>query len=292
MSLASWIDAYLDHLRVERSLSRATLAAYGSDLAKLAAHVEARGGLEANELDVAAIASFVAACRESARSTARRLSAVRGFSRFLVRERVIAADPADLVDRPRLPRRLPKLLTRDEVLRLIEAPQPDGFRGLRDRAMLYLLYASGLRVSELVGLRVVDLDRARGVVIPLGKGEKRRIVPCGERALAVLDAYLAARADHVGAASPALFLSRGVRPMTRQGFFKALKRFARAAGITKPVSPHWVRHTFATHLLEGGADLRSVQTMLGHADITTTEIYTHLSSEHVRRAHARAHPRA
>ncbi|MBL9025242.1 MAG: tyrosine recombinase XerD [Myxococcales bacterium] len=292
MLVAGWIDSYLDHLRVERALSPATLEAYGSDLARFVAHLDALGVGEAEAIDTPAIASFLASSRESARSTARRLSAIRGFCKFLVRERVITVDPASLVDRPRLGRRLPKHLTQDEALRLCEAPDATTLRGSRDRAMFFLLYASGLRVSELVSLRLADVDLLRGVVIPLGKGQKRRIVPVGDLALRELTAYLEHRASHPGARSEVLFLGRSTKGLTRQGFFKLLKRYAAIAGITKPVSPHWVRHTFATHLLAGGADLRSVQAMLGHADISTTEIYTHVSSDHVRRAHRAAHPRA
>lgn len=294
MELGGWIDAYLDHLRVERALSPATLAAYGSDLARFAAHAEKRGTTTAEAVDGTTVSSFLAAADESPRSIARRLSAIRGLAKFLVRERVIKSDPAALVDRPKLGRRLPKHLGEDEVMRLLVAPPAATFRGKRDRAMLYLLYASGLRVSELVGLRLPDVDLTRGVVIPLGKGQKRRIVPIGELALGVLTEYLEARRARTGKGPPsdALFVARGTRPMTRQNFFKLLKRYARAAGITKPVSPHWVRHTFATHLLSGGADLRSVQAMLGHADISTTEIYTHVSSDHVKKAHRASHPRA
>lgn len=292
MLVAGWLDAYLDHLRVERALSPATLEAYGADLARFAGHLESRGVAEAESIDGPAISSFLASSKESARSTARRLSAIRGFCKFLIRERVLTVDPASLVDRPRLGRRLPKHLSPEEALRLCEAPDKITLRGARDRAMFYLLYASGLRVSELVSLRLADLDLLRGVVIPLGKGQKRRIVPIGELALAELTAYLELRSTHPGAHAEAVFLGRGAKGMTRQGFFKLLKRHAAAAGITKPVSPHWVRHTFATHLLAGGADLRSVQAMLGHADISTTEIYTHVSSDHVKRAHRAAHPRA
>jgi integrase/recombinase XerD len=294
MELAAWIDAYLDHLRVERALAPATLAAYGSDLARFAAHAEGRGALTAEALDGTVVASFLAAADESPRSIARRLSAIRGLAKFLVRERILKSDPAALIDRPKMGRRLPKHLGEDEVMRLLSAAAATSFRGKRDRAMLYLLYASGLRVSELVGLRLGDIDLTRGVVIPLGKGQKRRIVPIGELALGVLSEYLEARATRTarGPASDAVFVAQGMRPMTRQNFFKLLKRYARVAGITKPVSPHWVRHTFATHLLAGGADLRSVQAMLGHADISTTEIYTHVSSDHVKKAHRASHPRA
>lgn len=292
MQLATWADAYLDHLRVERALSSATLAAYGSDLAAFLVFAEAAGATDVSGLDAGLVSRYLVSLEVGPRSAARKLSALRGFARFLMRERAIAVDPTALSEGPRPSRRLPRVLDEGEVLRLLNQPKPTTARGRRDRAMLYLLYASGLRVSELVGLRVGDVDRARGVVAPLGKGGKRRLVPIGEPALLCLDEYLATRADLPGAASDVLFLARGPRGLSRQGFFKLIKIYGRAAGITKPISPHKLRHSFATHLLSGGADLRSVQTMLGHADISTTEIYTHLSADHVRRAHARAHPRA
>lgn len=303
MNLAGWIDAYLDHLRVERALSPATVSAYGTDLAKLLAHLEpsvdaegspaAEVGVEA--LDRASVARFMGNLgREglATRSLSRHLSAVRGFTKFLMRERVLADDPCTLVDRPRLGRKLPHVLSIDEVRAILDQPDPSSFRGARDRAMLYLLYAAGLRVSELVGLRVFDVDRTRGVVSAFGKGQKQRLVPVGEPALEALDGYLALRASKKGAASDILFFARAGKALTRQAFFKIIVRCARAAGIDKPSSPHKMRHSFATHLLAGGADLRSVQAMLGHADIGTTEIYTHIAVDHVKRAHRASHPRA
>jgi integrase/recombinase XerD len=228
-----------------------------------------------------------------ARSAARHLSAVRGFARFLVRERVLDADPCSLVDRPRIARRLPKVLDAREVLTLLDGPDPSKPRGVRDRAMLHVLYAAGLRVSELVGLKLADIDRARGLVFAYGKGGKRRVVPLGEPALDAVDAWLAVRAAMPrAAASPALFLSPRGGPLTRQAVWKMLRAVARATGVAKPSSPHKLRHSFATHLLEGGADLRSVQALLGHADIATTEIYTHLADDAVRAAYKKAHPRA
>lgn len=295
MELASAVDAYLDHLRVERALSGATVGAYGVDLAKLVRHAEARGALGAAELDRAAIAGYMASLGNdglSARSIARHLSAVRGLCRFLIRERILVDDPCALVERPKLGRRLPHVLGVDEVRALLDAPDPSSFRGARDRAMLYLLYAAGLRVSELVNLQVFDVDRTRGIVSAFGKGQKRRLVPVGEPALLALDEYLAIRAGHAGASSDVLFFARKNRPLTRQAFFKIITRYARAVGIDKPASPHKLRHSFATHLLAGGADLRAVQAMLGHADIATTEIYTHVATDHVRRAHKASHPRA
>jgi integrase/recombinase XerD len=294
VTLTGWIDAYLDHLRVERALSSNTLEAYARDLGALAAHL----GDEAEPKDATteAIAKLMAANVRrgvSARSSARQLSALRGFFKFLVRERVIETDPTTLLDRPKTGRRLPRAHSFEEIERLLAAPDPSSPRGCLHLAMIQLMYASGLRVSELCGLRVGDLDRTRGVVSVLGKGGKRRLVPVGEVALRAVDAYLEGVRPHV--ASPqetVLFVSPRGGPLTRQGFWKLLARYARAAGIRGPLSPHKLRHSFATHLLAGGADLRAVQAMLGHADLGTTEIYTRVADDHVRRTHARAHPRA
>jgi integrase/recombinase XerD len=294
MNLHGWIDAYMNHLRVERALANNTLEAYGHDLARLALRV---GDVEPSQVDRQAIAELLVdnvARGIGARSSARHLSALRGFFRFLVRERVIQADPSTLIDRPRLGRRLPRFLSFEEVERLLAAPDASSDRGVRDLAMIHLMYASGLRVSELVGLKVNDLDRARGVVMPLGKGDKRRLVPVGEVALSHLALYMDEVRPRAQRSPPVstLFVSpRGGR-LTRQGFWKLLKRYAARAGITTPLSPHKLRHSFATHLLRGGADLRAVQAMLGHADLATTEIYTHVAHDQVAAAYARAHPRA
>jgi integrase/recombinase XerD len=296
VDLHGWVDAFLDHLRVERALSPKTVEAYARDLAKLCAHAEAQGKLAPGELDSALVSTYLVELGQAglgARSAARHLSAVRSFSRFLLRERALEVDPCALVDRPKVGRRLPKVLSVDEIGQLLDRPDPTSFRGLRDRAMIHVLYAAGLRVSELVGLRLGDVDRKKGIVFALGKGSKRRLVPLGEPALAALDAYLCERAMHPKAASTTfLFLSPRGGALTRQGVWKLLVAYARASGIQKPSSPHKLRHSFATHLLEGGADLRSVQALLGHADISTTEIYTHLADDHVRAAYKRAHPRA
>jgi integrase/recombinase XerD len=295
VDLDGWVDAYLDHLRVERALAPRTLEAYAKDLAKLCEHAAEAGVTSPDAIDEPLVGTYLVRLGRaglSARSSARHLSAVRGLLRFLVRERALASDPATLVDRPKVGRRLPKVLTLEEVLRLLEAPDAATARGIRDRAMLQVMYAAGLRVSELVGLAVADVDLRRGLVSAFGKGGKRRLVPLGESALAALDAYLAVRKEHPAATAKVLFLSPRGRAMTRQGFWKLIVRYARGVGIMKPISPHKLRHSFATHLLEGGADLRSVQVMLGHADISTTEVYTHVASDHLRRAYARAHPRA
>jgi len=290
------VDLFLDHARVERGLSRHTLAAYARDLGKLLEFSHERHQTLVSELSLDLITEWLASLSRSGlgpRSTARHLSSARGLVRFLVREGALDADPTALAARPRAGRRLPRALGEHEVLRIIEAPDTTRLRGLRDRAMLSMTYAAGLRVSELVSLKLGDVDTAAGVVAALGKGEKRRLVPLGEIALSHLDEYLRARrAKPAKRPDPTLFPSPRGGPMTRQAFWKIIRRYARAAGIRGSVHPHRLRHSFATHLLAGGADLRSVQAMLGHADVSTTEIYTHVSRDHVRAAHRRAHPRA
>ena len=201
------------------------------------------------------------------------------------------ADPTHLSDSPKLARRLPQVLSRDEVLRLLEAPTADTPRAIRDRAMLNTMYAAGLRVSELVNLQLKDVNLESGFVAAFGKGGKRRIVPLGEVARDAIVAWLAVREAWARPGEGAVFLTPRKRPMTRQGFWKLIRAYARGAGIAKAISPHKLRHSFATHLLLGGADLRAVQTMLGHADIATTQIYTHVTGDHLRRMHEKFHPR-
>lgn len=294
MDLAGRIDTYLDHLRVERALAKNTLESYARDLNQLADTLGDRVRAEdVTEGNLAALLAANARRGFGARSSARQLSAIRGFFKFLVRERVIERDPTALLERPKLGRRLPRALSQPDVLAIVERPNVSTRRGARDAAMLHLLYACGVRVSELAGLKIADLDRERGVVSVRGKGDKRRLVPVGEVALARIDAYLTgARAAHARSATQTtLFLAPSGRALTRQAIWKIIKRYARAAGVTATVSPHKMRHSFATHLLQGGADLRAVQAMLGHADLGTTEIYTAVARDHVRAAHKRSHPR-
>lgn len=296
MTLEGLVEAYLNHLRVERALSPRTLEAYGRDLNKLLAFAEAQGLERAEAMDLGTISGFLTRLAHDglgARSAARHLSAVRGLMKFLLREGVLSADPTELSARPRFGRRLPRTLSEAEVLRLLESPDIETPRGLRDRAMLSVTYAAGLRVSELVGLTVGDVDLNRGIVSAFGKGGKRRLVPLGGQTLEHLQAYLAVRVQAKASKGPdVLFPSPRGGALTRQGFWKIVGRYARGIGLRGRVYPHQLRHSFATHLLTGGADLRSVQTMLGHASVTTTEIYTHVSGDHVRNAHKRAHPRA
>lgn len=303
------LDFYLQHLRVERALSQNTVLAYGRDLGKLLEFLETSGVSEIAGLDLGVISGWIREMSKAGlgpRSTARHLSSARGLCKFLLREGVLRSDPTELAARPRFGRKLPRALGEQEMVELIEAPSPDTLRGLRDRAMLSLMYAAGLRVSELVSLTLGDVDRARGIVSALGKGKKRRLVPLGEVALEHLTAYLAARelelaakAERLGVKggkstklSPVLFPSPRGGKLTRQAFWKIVGRTARGAGIRGHVHPHQLRHSFATHLLAGGADLRSVQTLLGHSNIATTEIYTHVSQDRVRQAYRKAHPRA
>jgi integrase/recombinase XerD len=295
----STVDLYLDHLRAERALSSNTILAYGRDLSKFAAYLE-QNCSALDVLDRLAIGNWLGELSRGGlgpRSLARHLSAARGFLQFLAREGMLSNDPSSHAARPRIGRRLPKTLSEQEVLTLIDTPPTDSPRGLRDRAMLSLMYACGLRVSEIVDLELGDVDLQRGVVVVLGKGQKRRIVPIAETALERLLSYLPTRKAETetrrGSQNRSwLFPSpRGGR-LTRQGFWKIVREYARAAGIRGNVYPHRLRHSFATHLLVGGADLRSVQMLLGHADISTTEIYTHVTREHVRLAHKRSHPRA
>lgn len=284
----------MDHLRVERALAKNTLDAYARDLGALAAHVG--GDIDPARIDAGVLAELmVRNVRRGfgARSSARMLSGLRGFFRFLVRERAIPEDPTLLVDRPKVGRRLPRVLSYDEVDRLLAAPERGTDAGACHTAMLHLMYASGLRVSELVGLRLGDIDLQRGLVAPLGKGGKQRLVPVGEVALGFVERYLREVRPRVAAeGETALFASpRGGR-YTREHFWRLVRQYAVQAGIVPLPSPHKLRHSFATHLLRGGADLRAVQAMLGHANLGTTEIYTHVAQDHVRAAHRKAHPRA
>jgi integrase/recombinase XerD len=244
------------------------------------------------------VTDFMASLSEqglASKTLARHLSATRGLMKFLMREGALRSDPTALALGPRPGRRLPKALSAEEVRCLLQAPDVTTYKGLRDRAMLSLTYSSGLRASEVVRLALGDIDTRRGVVAAFGKGSKQRLVPTGEVALAHLQEYLTARADpkrRRQSSSAFVFPSPRGRALTRQAFWKIVRRHASRAGIGHRVHPHQLRHSFATHILAGGADLRSVQTLLGHSDVATTEIYTHVSGDHVKRAHGRSHPRA
>jgi integrase/recombinase XerD len=291
---ATLVDAFLVHLKAERALSPRTVAAYASDVAAFAQLVEARGAA-AGEITSALVSEHLVELSKrgiSRRSQARALSALRGLFRYVQEAHLLDGDPAAEVDAPKTLRPLPVVLNRDEVVRLLDAPDLATARGLRDATMLHTMYATGLRVSELVALRRADVDLEAGFLAVTGKGGKRRVVPLGEWAVAFLGRYLGhVRAQWAPPGEAAVFLTRLRRPMTRQAFWLIVKRYARAAGIDKPLSPHKLRHSFASHLLDGGADLRSVQAMLGHVDISTTQIYTHVSAARLAEVHRERHPR-
>ncbi|MCA9530859.1 MAG: site-specific tyrosine recombinase XerD [Myxococcales bacterium] len=289
------LDAFLAHLRVERGLAASTLDGYARDAGRFLSFLDEEAHVALADVDVDAVAGYLlsrARAGVSARTQARALSAVRGFLGFLVESGALSASPWDAIDTPRLSRKLPGVLSRAEVLRLLDAPSGDLPNRVRDRAMLHTMYASGLRVSELVRLALSELDLEGGYVTPFGKGRKRRLVPLGEVAAEAVERYLReVRPAWARPNSPHVFLTARGRPMTRQRFWQLIKEYARQAGIQGDVSPHRLRHSFATHLLLGGADLRVVQALLGHVDIATTQIYTHLSPEHLRQMHALHHPR-
>jgi len=290
------IDAYLDHLRVERRLAAHTLESYARDLSALTAFA---AGVDRSpeHLDRSALEAFV---REqmtrglAPRSVARLVAAVRGFYRFLVLDRRLESSPADDLRPPRAWPALPKYLSLEEVDRLITQPDVSTPLGLRDRAMIELLYATGLRVSELVELRVADLHPDEQYITCIGKGSKERLVPMGAQAADWVDRYrsTARKVLLKGRSSPRLFVNARGGSLSRIGFWKILKRHGQRANVPRMVSPHVLRHSFATHLLENGADLRAIQLMLGHADLSTTQIYTHILEARLRTVYDRFHPRA
>jgi len=286
---------FLDVAWLERGLSQNTLAAYRADLLALQRWLEPRGVAIAQAARADLLAYLAIRADEGAKpgSTARQLSSFRRFFRHLIRERRITVDPTADIAAPRLGRRLPKSLSESEVESLLVAPQGDDALALRDRAMLEMLYATGLRVSELVGLKYSQLNLNQGVVRVTGKGSRERLVPLGSQAIDMLREFeRIGRADLLaGQPSDVLFPTRRGRAMTRQAFWHLIKRHARTAGIEKPLSPHTLRHAFATHLLNHGADLRVVQMLLGHSDLSTTQIYTHVARERLKSLHAAHHPR-
>ena len=290
------IDRFCDHLWLEDGLANLTLAAYRRDLKAFGAWLEKERRQALNAAvagDVEAYLAWRFAGHAQPRSAARYTSALKRFYRYLLREALIAADPTLNLDSPKLPRALPKTLTETDVEHLLDSADINTPLGLRDRAMLETLYATGLRVSELVGLKLTAVNLNDGVLRVTGKGNKDRLVPLGEEAVLWLKRYLTdARpllmAKHL---SDAMFVTPRGEGMTRQGFWYLIKRRARAAGIARPLSPHTLRHAFATHLLNHGADLRVVQMLLGHSDISTTQIYTHVARERMKQLHAAHHPR-
>jgi integrase/recombinase XerD len=293
---AAFVDEYLDHLRVERGLAQNSLLAYGRDLTRLLAFAEIKRR-DVLSLRQSHLAEFIAALRGSGlgpRSVARVVHGVRGLYRFAVREGRLLDDPMENLRAPRAFKALPRYLTTSQVDALLDAPNVETPLGIRDRAILEVLYATGLRVSELIGLAPGDVDLGVGIVTCFGKGRKERIVPLGQEARRWLARYSAEvrETQARGRAVRALFLSERGGPLSRMGLWGIVRRHAVSAGIERVLTPHVLRHSFATHLLERGADLRSLQAMLGHADISTTQIYTHITRERLRKVYDQFHPRA
>jgi integrase/recombinase XerD len=295
-------EDYLQHLKVERNLSPNTLEAYANDLVQLLAHLEGEGITTTAQVVAPALLGFLRVLTErglAARSQARRWVAVRGLFRWLRVENLIEVDPTQGIRMPKSGAKLPELLSRAEIDRLLAAPGVDTPLGLRDTALLEFMYATGCRVSEACDLELDTLHLDQGLVLLTGKGNKQRMVPLGDCAVVATLAYLQAgrpalieKARGATRRNRYVFLNHRGGRLSRQGWFHRLREHASAAGITRDISPHKLRHSFATHLIEGGADLRAVQTLLGHADISTTQVYTHLSQAHVRHAYDRHHPRS
>ena len=290
------LDQYLNYLLVEKGLSKITLESYSRDIIRYQEYLRRHGKTNVSEDDTTFIIKYLIHLRKDglvARSRARHLVSLRGLYRFLVQEKILANDPTGLVDLPKTSLKLPDVLSFEDINLLLKAPDGKKPLGARDAAMLEILYAAGLRVSELVNLKVQDVNIEAGFVRIFGKGSKERIVPIGlhakEKILHYLENFRQPLLKTIS--SPFLFVARAGKPMTRQGFWKLLRRYALQAGLAKKITPHSFRHSFASHLLEGGADLRAVQVMLGHVDISTTQIYTHVAREHLKKIHTKFHPR-
>jgi len=285
------LRAFLDCLAVEKGLSRNTLGAYERDLRGHLLFLQSQGVASLGSVEESHLIMYLGWLRRASAAPStvmRKLSSLRSFYRHLLREELIPADPTANLPSAPLRRRLPSVLSIEEVTRLLRQPDRKTERGLRDRAMLELVYAAGLRVSELVGLARGDINLELGLLRCVGKGSKERIVPVGKPALEAVRAYLAVRRD----AAPALFLGNRGRPLTRVSFWRIVRRCARQAGIRQTITPHTFRHSYATHMLDGGADLRAIQELLGHANIATTQIYTHVSADRLREVYRASHPRA
>jgi integrase/recombinase XerD len=292
-----YVEDYIHYLAVERGLSTNTLAAYERDLGDWLDYLEAQGITSIVDVDYRMLIGYMQFKRTKGFKTAtvaRHLSSIRSFFSYLHQEQIIPEDPAQLLETPKPDRRLPKVISFEEVEQLLAAPDTSHPFGIRDKAMLELLYATGIRVSELISLNVADFNIHSSFLRCFGKGSKERIIPVGNYARISLEKYLLqVRPSIVDVGQElALFVNHSGVRLTRQGFWKMIKKYARVAGIRTPLSPHTLRHSFATHLLENGADLRSVQEMLGHADIGTTQIYTHVTKTHLQKAYQNSHPRA
>ncbi|HET7290457.1 MAG TPA: site-specific tyrosine recombinase XerD [Thermodesulfobacteriota bacterium] len=291
------LDSFLSYLAVEKGLSENTLESYGRDLRKFIRSMEEAGVRSAGEINYSHILDYLSLSKEkgfNATSIVRSIVSIRQFFKYLLMEKIVDADPASGIGTPKMRKGLPVVITLDEVEALISAPDESTPEGLRDAAMLEALYATGIRVSELVGLKLNDVNFELGFVVVYGKGSKERIVPMGDKARQKLLEYLGTSRPAMlkGREAKALFVTRLGRGMTRQGFWKIIKHYSLKAGIARKISPHTLRHSFATHLLERGADLRTIQIMLGHSDISTTQIYTHVESERLKVIHKKYHPRS
>lgn len=292
----AFIDRYINFLVVEKGLAAATIASYSQDLSRFAEFLKSCKIHDIAETDTAAILKYLILLRNeglSARSRARHLVTLRGFFKFLIQEKILKKDPARVIDLPKTGVQLPDVLSVTEIEAILNAPDPLRPKGMRDLAMMELLYAAGLRVSELVGVKIMDVNLEVGFVRTFGKGSKERMVPIGSQAREKIHEYLKTARPLLmkQLVSPYMFVAHAGKPMTRQGFWKLLKKYALIAGIDKEITPHSFRHSFASHLLEGGADLRAVQMMLGHVDISTTQIYTHVARDHLKKLHEQYHPR-
>ncbi len=290
------VDRFINYLLVEKGLSANSIESYSLDLTRYLDFLKKCGITEISEQDTSFILKHLIELRQqglTARSRARHLVTLRGFYKFLVQEKVIEHDPAQMVDLPKIGLKLPDVLTIEEIQELLKGPDLTTHRGQRDAAMLELLYAAGLRVSELLQLKNQDINLEAGFVRVFGKGSKERIVPIGQFAREKVRDYLNYGRPFLLKTfnSRYLFVARAGKPMTRQGFWKIVKQYASKAGLAKKITPHSFRHSFATHLIEAGADLRSVQMMLGHVDISTTQIYTHVVREQLQKLHEKYHPR-
>jgi integrase/recombinase XerD len=290
------LDQFLHYLIVEKGLSRNTIEAYSLDLTRFLDYLRAKGIQELRDISKFSVRGFLLALKKkdlSTRSIGRDLSAIRSFFRFLIQEGILETNPIEDVESPKVAKKLPEILSLKEIEQILEQPDLQTPLGIRDRAMLEMLYATGMRVSELTRLPTHQVNLEGGYVLLYGKGSKERIVPLGSEAMNWITLYLSTARGTLAKAkeSPFLFINRSGRGMTRQGFWKNLRGYARRAGLRKRITPHLLRHSFASHLLEGGADLRSVQMMLGHVDISTTQIYTHVTGERLKKVHKQYHPR-
>ena len=290
------LDQFLHYLIVEKGLSRNTIEAYSLDLTRFLDYLRAKGIRELRDVGKFDVRGFLLSLKRkdlSTKSIGRDLSAIRTFFRFLIQEGILETNPIEDLESPRVAKKLPEILSLKEIEQILEQPNLQTPLGIRDRAMLEMLYATGMRVSELTHLPTHQVNLEGGYVLLYGKGSKERIVPLGSEAMNWATLYLGTARGILAKAreSPFLFINRSGRGMTRQGFWKNLRDYARRAGLRKRISPHLLRHSFASHLLERGADLRSVQMMLGHVDISTTQIYTHVTGERLKKVHKQYHPR-